>query len=88
VRSRHISEWDPLLAPDGEVWGMIPRQERAFDRALDRKLRILLSRRNGFPTNNLAAIVSHWDSDTNLENFHETLGIDIPSAGTGTAEAL
>jgi hypothetical protein len=56
---------------------MIPRQESAFDRALDLKLRIILSRRNGFPTNNLAAIVSHWDDDTNLQNFHEILGIDI-----------
>jgi hypothetical protein len=86
VRSRHISEWDPLLAPVGEVWGMIPRQERAFDRALDLKLRIVLSRRNGFPTNNLAAIVSHWDDDTNLQNFHEILGIDISSGDAGTAK--
>jgi hypothetical protein len=67
---------------------MIPRQERAFDRALDRKLRILLSRRNELPARNLRPIVSRRDSDTNLENFHEILGIDIPSAGTGTAEAL
>ena len=65
---------------------MIPRQESAFDRPLDRKLRILLSRRNELPAWNLTAIVSRRDSDTNLENFHEILGIDIPSVDTGTAK--
>ena len=65
---------------------MIPRQESAFDRALDRKLRILLSRRNELPTGNLSAIVSHRDDDTDLENLHEILGIDIPSGDAGAAE--
>jgi hypothetical protein len=65
---------------------MIPRQERAFDRALDRKLRILLSRRNELPAWNLTAIVSRRDSDTNLKNFHEILGIDISSGDAGTAK--
>jgi len=86
VRSRHISEWDPLLAPVGEVWGMIPRRESPFDRALDRKLRILLSRRNELPTGNRRAIASHRDDDTDLENLHEILGIDIPSGDTGASE--
>ena len=65
---------------------MIPRQERAFDRALDRKLRILLSRRNELPAGNLRTIVSRRDDDTDLENLHEILGIDIPSGDTGTAK--
>jgi hypothetical protein len=65
---------------------VIPRQESAFDRPLDRKLRILLSRRNELPAGNLRPIVSRRDSDTNLENFHEILGIDIPSVDTGTAK--
>jgi len=82
VRSRHISEWDPLLAPVGEVWGMIPRRESPFDR----KLRILLSRRNELPTGNRRAIASHRDDDTDLENLHEILGIDIPSGDNGASE--
>jgi hypothetical protein len=68
------------------VWGIIPRQESAFDRALDRKLRILLSRRNKFPAGNLTAIVSHRDDVTNLENLYEILGIDMLSVGAGAAE--
>jgi hypothetical protein len=66
---------------------MIPRQEGAFDRALDRKLGIVLSRRNELPTGNPRAIVSHRDDDTDLKNLHEILGIDIPSGHAGAAEA-
>lgn len=65
---------------------MIPRQESAFDRALDRKLRILLSRRNKFAAGNLTAIVSHRDDDADLENLHEIPSIDIPSGDAGAAE--
>jgi len=65
---------------------VIPRQESAFDRPLDRKLRILLSRRNELPGGNLTAIASHRDDDTDLENLHEILGIDIPSGDTGASE--
>jgi hypothetical protein len=65
---------------------MIPRQESPFDRALDRKLRILLSRRNEFPAGNLTAIVSRRDDDTDLENLHEIPGIDIPSGDAEAAE--
>ncbi len=65
---------------------MIPRQESPFDRALDRKLRILLGRRNELPTGSLAAIVSHRDDDADLENLYEILGIDIPSRDAGAEE--
>ena len=62
---------------------MIPRRESPFDRALDRKLRVLLSRRNELPTGNRRAIVFLRDDDTDLENLREILGIDIPSEDTG-----
>jgi len=65
---------------------VIPRQESPFDRALDWKLRILLSRRNELPGGNLTATASHRDDDTDLENLHEILGIDIPSGDAEAAE--
>jgi hypothetical protein len=65
---------------------MIPRQESAFDRALDRKSRILLSRRNEPPNGNLRAIASHRDDDMDSENLHEIPGIDILSRHARAAE--
>jgi hypothetical protein len=38
-------EQDACLAPEGETWRMLVRQENALDRAIDRKVRILLSLR-------------------------------------------
>jgi hypothetical protein len=64
---------------------MVSCQESAFDRVFDRKLSILLSRRNELPTGNFRAIVFLRDDDTDLENLHEILGIDIPSGDTGGA---
>jgi hypothetical protein len=65
---------------------MISRPERPFDRALERKLRISLSRRNGLHTGNLRTIAFHRDDDTDLENLREIPGIDIPSERTGATE--
>jgi hypothetical protein len=64
---------------------MIPRQESALDRALDRKLRILLSRRNELPTGNLRAVTSRRDEDTDLENLHEILGLTFRPGDAGAA---
>jgi hypothetical protein len=69
------------------VRGTVTRQESPFDRALDRNLGIVLSRRNELSTDNLTAIVSHRDDDTDLANLQEILGIDIPSGDAGAAEA-
>jgi hypothetical protein len=65
---------------------MIPRPESPFDRALNRKVRILLSRRNDFPAGNLTAVVSRRDDDADLENLHPIPAIDIPSGDARVAE--
>jgi hypothetical protein len=67
---------------------MIPRRESAFERALGRKPGILLGRRNELPTGNLRAIASHRDDDTDFENLHEILGIDIPSGDAGAVKCI
>jgi hypothetical protein len=36
---------DSCLAPEGKTWEMLLRQEAALDRAIDRKVRILLTMR-------------------------------------------
>jgi len=66
---------------------MMPHRESPFDRALDRNLRILLSRRTKLPNPNLRPIASCRDHDTDLENLHEILGMDTPSGDAGAAEA-
>ena len=38
-------ERDACLAPAGETWEMLLRQEAALDRSIDRKVRIILTMR-------------------------------------------
>jgi hypothetical protein len=42
---RDAIERDTCLAPEGEIWERLLRQEAALDRAIDRKVRILLAMR-------------------------------------------
>jgi hypothetical protein len=39
-------ERDACLAPAGETWEMLLRQEAALDRSIDRRVRIILTMRN------------------------------------------
>jgi hypothetical protein len=45
---RAAIERDACLAPEGETWSMMLRQEAALDRSIDRKVRILLRLRKEF----------------------------------------
>jgi hypothetical protein len=45
---RAAIERDACLAPEGETWSMMLRQEAALDRSIDRKVRILLRLREDF----------------------------------------
>ncbi|MGO8736376.1 MAG: hypothetical protein ACLQVM_26685, partial [Terriglobia bacterium] len=42
-------EREACLAPEGETWSMLLRQEGALDRSIDRKVRILLRLRKELP---------------------------------------
>jgi hypothetical protein len=45
---RAAIEREACLAPEGETWSMMLRQESALDRSIDRKVRILLRLRKDF----------------------------------------
>jgi hypothetical protein len=45
---RAAIEREACLAPEGETWSMLLRQEAALDRSIDRKVRILLRLRKDF----------------------------------------
>ena len=73
-------ERDACLAPVGETWSMMLRQESALDRAIDRKVRILLSLRKEYSDDKLAvAIPPAAGDDPGMQEVERILGIDIPS---------
>ena len=73
---RAAIERDACLAPEGETWKMMLRQEGALDRSIDRKVRILLSLRK--ESSNLQSAPFGQDDGTRTENF-EVLDGDISS---------
>src|SRR5208337_2008079 len=78
-------ERDACLAPEGETWRMMLRQEAALDRSIDRKVRILLRLRKDF-TNSPGA-PSGEDESTTTESI-EVLGGDISSRIFPSAERM
>jgi hypothetical protein len=74
---RAAIERDACLAPEGETWRMMLRQEAALDRSIDRKLRILLRLRKE-ATNPATAPPGH-DDGGRMENMEKALERDIPS---------
>jgi len=84
---KEASERDACLAPEGETWERLLRQEAALDRSIDRKVRILLAMRKEY--NRLrgqAASPAEEIPELSAEG-NETLGLDQPSqtAGEGAA---
>jgi hypothetical protein len=71
-------ERDACLAPEGDQWQMMLRREGALDRAIDRKVRILLALRKEFPDPNPLACPSDQGDDEEMEDIKKLLGIDIP----------
>jgi hypothetical protein len=71
-------ERDACLAPEGETWSMMLRQEAALDRSIDRKVRILLAMRKEFPTGDLPALPEDLGDDAEMERINRILGMGIP----------
>jgi hypothetical protein len=86
---RAAIERDACLAPEGETWRMMLRQEAALDRSIDRKVRILLRLRK--ESSNLPVAPPGQDDGARTENAEEIIDSDIPSdnpQSVGTVEDL
>ena len=71
---RAAIEREACLAPEGETWSMLLRQEAALDRSIDRKVRILLRLRKDFADLPGAAAGERKGGKT--ENKEEAVGSD------------
>src|SRR5208337_3803315 len=80
---RAAIERDACLAPEGETWRMMLRQEAALDRSIDRKVRILLRLRKDF--SNPPSAPPGQDDGTEMENIEEVPRNDISSRIFGSA---
>src|SRR5208337_1848065 len=76
-------ERDACLAPEGETWKMMLRQEAALDRSIDRKVRILLRLRK--ESANLPSAPPGQDDGTQTEMIEEVPRNDISSRIFGSA---
>jgi hypothetical protein len=72
---RAAIERDACLAPEGETWRMMLRQEAALDRSIDRKVRILLRLRK--ESANLPVAPPDQDDGPTVGNMEDTLDSDI-----------
>jgi hypothetical protein len=83
---RAAIERDACLAPAGETWRMMLRQEAALDRSIDRKVRILWRLRKEFT--NLPTAPSGQHDGARMENIEEALDRDISSHDSQGVEAV
>jgi hypothetical protein len=72
-------EREAALAPAGETWRMMLRQEGALDRSIDRKVRILLALRRQCPTADLPSAAPEGDNDTNIGEIDKVLEAEVPA---------
>jgi hypothetical protein len=79
-------ERDACLAPVGETWRMMLRQEAALDRSIDRKVRILLRLRK--EAADLPITPTGHDDGARMENMEEVLVGDIVSETPQSVEAV
>jgi hypothetical protein len=79
-------ERDACLAPEGETWRMMLRQEAALDRSIDRKVRILLRLRK--ESSNLPIPPLGEDDGARMENVEETIDSDMSSDNSQTVGAV
>ena len=68
---RAAIERDACLAPEGETWRMMLRQEAALDRSIDRKVRILLRLRKDSASR--PSVPPGQDHGPKMENIEEAL---------------
>jgi hypothetical protein len=84
-------ERDAALAPEGETWKMMLRQEAALDQSIDRKVRILLRLRKDAADRPLAPASQDQDDGARMERTEEMVESDISaeaSQSVGTVEEL
>ena len=79
-------ERDACLAPEGETWRMMLRQEAALDRSIDRKVRILLRVRK--EATDLPITPTGHDDGARMENMEEVLVGDIVSETPQSVKAV
>jgi hypothetical protein len=79
-------EREACLAPEGETWSMMLRQEGALDRSIDRKVRILLRLRK--ESTNLPLAPPGQDDGARMENIEEPLNNDIMSEDSQSVQAV
>jgi hypothetical protein len=83
---RAAIERDACLAPEGETWRMMLRQEGALDRSIDRKVRILLRLRKDAADRPVAP--AGQDDRGRMENIEEVFDSDISSQAPQGVEAV
>jgi hypothetical protein len=81
-------ERDAALAPVGEVWNTMVRQQAALDRSIDRKVRILLALRKQFASADLPARPTGQGDDAGMDVISKIPGIDTPPAAPPTEEPV
>jgi hypothetical protein len=83
---RAAIERDACLAPEGETWRMMLRQEAALDRSIDRKVRILMRLRK--ESTNLPVAPAGQDDGPRVGNMEEIIDSDIPSDNSQSVETM
>ena len=84
---RAAIERDACLAPEGETWKMMLRQEAALDHSIDRKVRILLRLRKDAADRAVAPASQDQDDGARTENTEEMVESAISSQAPQSAEA-
>jgi len=85
---RAAIERDACLAPAGETWSMMLRQEAALDRSIDRKVRILLRLRKDAADLPVAPASQDQDDGVRMENTEEMVASDISAQTSQSAEEV
>jgi hypothetical protein len=83
---RAAIERDACLAPEGETWKVMLRQEAALDRSIDRKVRILLRLRK--ESANLPITPAGQNDGARMENIEEVLDSDISTDNSQSVETV
>jgi hypothetical protein len=83
---RAAIERDACLAPEGETWSMMLRQEAALDRSIDRKVRILLRLRK--ESTNPPIAPTGQDDGPRVGSMEEIGDSDIPSYNSQSVGAV
>jgi hypothetical protein len=85
-------ERDACLAPEGETWRMMLRQESALDRSIDRKVKMILGMRKNHIDDSLNVLMAEAglkgskesETDPEMEEINRMVGMDIPSEEAAT----